>query len=103
MRGVDCYWPAETAGQRERDVSIGSPKIDVEGRAVFTLTIREDIMLFFCFFFLRNIYLENPMTETYDFGMDTAIVTAQFHGDSFQLVVSGHPYVASDGSARRVK
>ena len=43
------------------------------------------------------------MTETYDFGMDTAIVTAQFHGDSFQLVVSGHPYVASDGSARRVK
>ena len=43
------------------------------------------------------------MAETYDFGMDTAIVTAQFHGDLFQLVVSGHPYVANDGSARRVK
>jgi hypothetical protein len=43
------------------------------------------------------------MRKTYYFGVDVAIVTAQFQGDFIRPVVSSHPYVGIDSSARRVK
>ena len=35
--------------------------------------------------------------------MDVAFITEQFHGSSPQLVVFGHPYFGSDGTAPRVE
>jgi hypothetical protein len=78
-------------------------KFDVEGRAEFALTTCREGIVLLHFHLLYFGGEHSEQCKTYYFGLDATLLSEQFHRDSPRLVVSGHPYVGSNGTTRRVE